>query len=53
MYGFILTTRTRSAAFTRTWSDGFWYFESLRLRKVNAIAAMIATSSSTAAICSG
>src|SRR4029079_2900268 len=51
--GFIETMRTRSAFFALTCSDGSVRFESLRARSVRNIAAMIATSRITAAICSG
>src|SRR5262249_24456670 len=40
----------RSEALTETCSAGFWYLVSLRLRSVSAMAATIATSSTTAAI---
>src|SRR5438552_4003714 len=51
--GFIFTMRSRSALRALSCSAGLRYFVSLRLRNVSAIAAMLATSSSTAAICSG
>jgi len=41
------------ASLTATCLDGLWYFVSLRLRMVRAIAAMIATSSTTAASSKG
>src|SRR5258706_12828080 len=45
--GGILTMRTRPSFFALTCSDGSTYLLSLRLRNVSAIAAMMATSSST------
>src|SRR5947209_3461768 len=51
--GGMRTMRTRPAFFAFTCSDGSMYFESLRRRNVGAMAAMMATSSSTAAICGG
>ena len=48
--GAILTMRRRCALVTFTCSDGFWLRESLRRRRVKAMAAMMATSSKTAAI---
>src|SRR5436190_21348767 len=51
--GFIVTMRMRSAFCALTCSDGSIRFESFLARKVSEIAAMIATSSSTAAICNG
>ena len=51
--GFIETIRIRSAFLALTWSDGSTRFESFLARSVSEMAAMIATSSSTAAICRG
>ena len=52
MVGGIFTRRMRPAFFARTCSAGSMYLESLRRRSVSAMAATMATSSSTAAICS-
>src|SRR5690606_19358530 len=49
----MLTTRTRSAAFTATWSPMFWCFVPTRRRSVSAMAAMIATVRMTPAISNG
>src|SRR5262249_32878066 len=47
------TSRTRSPRRTRTCFAGSWYLVSLRRRSVSAMAATIATSSSTAASSNG
>ncbi len=49
----MLTSRTRSSRRTFTCAPGSWCFDSLRLRCVSAMAAMMATSSTTAAISNG
>ena len=49
----ILTSAMRSRALTRTWSSTWTNLVSLRARSVSAMAAIMATTRMTAAICTG